>query len=61
MKDRYPFHWEMRTLKVKEIIDRWYDIDHNYYKVLADNEKSYLLRHDMNTDSWELVESNSGG
>jgi hypothetical protein len=45
-----------RTLHVREIVDRWYDIDHNYFKLLADDGKSYLLRHDMNADAWELVE-----
>ena len=54
------FSFEDRVLQVHEIVDRWYDIDHNYYKVLADDGKPYLLRHDMNTDAWELVEANSG-
>jgi hypothetical protein len=39
-----------------EIVDRWYDPDHNCFKVLADDGKTYLLRNDMNADSWELVE-----
>ena len=50
-----------RSLQVKEIVDRWYDIDHNYFKVLADDGKTYLLRHDMNADAWELVEPDTGG
>ncbi|RQW76916.1 MAG: hypothetical protein EHM51_02700 [Geobacter sp.] len=49
-----------RSLQVREIVDRWYDVDHNYYKVLADDGKSYLLRHDLNADAWELVETNAG-
>ena len=43
-----------RTLQVKEIIDRWYDVDYCCFKVLADDGSRYLLRHDLNTDGWEL-------
>ena len=46
-----------QTLQVMDLVDRWYDIDHNYFKVLADDNRFYLLRHDMNSDQWELVES----
>jgi len=51
------FSWEGRTFRIIEIIDRWYDPDHNSYKVLADDGTTYLLRHDMNADSWEMVKS----
>jgi hypothetical protein len=46
-----------RTLLVQEIVDRWYDLDHNCFKVLTDDGRSYLLRHDLNDDEWELVEA----
>ena len=39
-----------------KIVDRWYDPDHTCFKVLADDGKLYLLRHDMNADGWYLVE-----
>ena len=45
------------TLQVEEILDRWYDIDHDYFKVLAGNGKEYLLRHDRNSLEWEAVVS----
>jgi hypothetical protein len=47
---------EGRTFLIMEIVDRWYDPDYNCFKVLADDGKTYLLRNDMNADSWELVE-----
>jgi hypothetical protein len=50
------FSLEGRTFRIMEIVDRWYDPDHNSFKVLADDGKTYLLRHDMNADDWELVE-----
>lgn len=46
---------EGRTFQVMEIVDRWYDPDHNSFKVLADDGKTYLLQHDFNADVWELV------
>ncbi len=53
------FSLRERTLQVEKIIDRWYEIDHNYFKVVADDGKSYLLRHDVNADVWEVVDSNT--
>jgi hypothetical protein len=50
------FSREGRTFRILEIVDRWYDPDHSCFKVLADDGATYLLRHDMNDDSWELVE-----
>ncbi len=49
-----------RTLQVVEVVDRWYDVDHNYFKVLADDGRKYLLRLNLNGDFWELVEAGAG-
>ena len=48
---------EGESVRIVEIIDRWYDPDHNMFKVRADNGGTYLLRHDMNDDTWELEET----
>jgi hypothetical protein len=45
------------TLQVIEILDRWYDPDYDFFKVRGDNQRSYLLRHDLNQDAWDLVSS----
>jgi hypothetical protein len=37
-------------------VDRWYDVDYSCFKVLAEDGASYLLRHDLNTDGWELLQ-----
>ena len=50
------FSREGRNFQIMEIVDRWYDPDHSSFKVIADDGKTYLLRHDMNADGWELVE-----
>jgi hypothetical protein len=43
-----------RTLRVMAVVDRWYDPDCNWFKVLADDGVSYRLRHNMDTDTWEV-------
>jgi len=53
------FIWEGRTYQVVEIVDRWYDPDHNSFKVLADDGKTYLLRRDFDVDDWQLVAADS--
>ena len=50
------FSREGGFFRIMEIVDRWYDPDHTCFKVLADDGKLYLLRHDMNADGWYLVE-----
>jgi hypothetical protein len=43
-----------RTLKVDEILDQWYGVNHSYFKVLADDGKAYLIRYDRDEDRWTL-------
>ena len=54
------FSLEGRILRIMDIVDRWYDPDHNIFKVLADDGRIYLLRYDMNADNWELDVSPNG-
>ena len=48
------FTFRGRTLMVHEILDRWYGINHNYFKLLADDHKIYLIRYDRDDDLWSL-------
>lgn len=50
------FSREGRTFQVVDIVDRRYEPDHHDFKVRADDGRTYLLRHDMNADEWELVD-----
>jgi hypothetical protein len=43
-----------RTLMVLEILDRWYGINHSYFKVLADDRRIYLIRYDDDDDLWSV-------
>jgi hypothetical protein len=47
------FTWDGKTLAVAEILDRWLDPDHRYFKVRVD-DAVYILRHDTNSGDWEL-------
>lgn len=44
-----------KMLDVREILDRWYGEDHEYFKVLVHDGSHYVLRHDRNEGCWELV------
>ena len=43
-----------RQLTVKQIIDRWYGVSASYFKVLANDEKIYLIKYDRDEDQWTL-------
>jgi hypothetical protein len=40
--------------EIVEILDRWLDPNHRYFKVRADDDGVYILRHDVNAGGWEL-------
>lgn len=46
----------MEKRVVEDIIDQWYGEDHTYFKVIADDHKVYLLRHDRTAHFWTLVD-----
>ena len=45
---------EERTCEVKEILDQWYGVGYGCFKVLADDNNIYILRHDEAEDIWTL-------
>ncbi len=44
-----------RGVCVREIVDRWLDPEHRYFKVRGDDGGLYILRHDEPGDRWEMV------
>ena len=44
-----------RRLEVVAIIDRWLAPDHRYFKVQADDNNVYILRHDEAAGEWEMT------
>jgi len=43
------------SLEVEKILDRWVGQEHDYFKVLADNGRTYLLKWQRFSDIWFLV------
>jgi hypothetical protein len=48
-----------RAIGVIEIIDRWLDPAHGYFKVRGDDGGIYILRYDQDSDVWDMVLFNS--
>lgn len=44
-----------RRFAIVEILDRWLGPDHRYFKAKADGGRTFVLRHDMQSDDWELT------
>ena len=44
-----------RRFAVLEIIDRWLDPRHRYFKVRADDNRQFIVCHDSVSDEWELA------
>lgn len=43
------------TLHVVQVIDRWYTETHSFFRVEASDRQRYVLRLDLDEDSWELI------
>jgi hypothetical protein len=43
--------------EVKNLIDRWFGQEHDYFKVLADDDRVYLIKWHRDLDVWFLVKS----
>jgi hypothetical protein len=44
-----------RTIDVDDVVDQWLAPDHRYFKVRAAGGDTYILRHDVAGDGWELT------
>jgi len=44
-----------RTYEVKEVVDRWTGPDHRYFRILADDGGTYIIRHDVESGLWQLT------
>jgi hypothetical protein len=43
-----------RAVEVEEVLDRWIAPDHRYFKLRANDGSTYIIRHDIRSDRWEL-------
>ncbi len=44
-----------KPLEVKELLDCWYGEHDDYFKVLADDGNTYVLKYRRDEDGWELA------
>jgi hypothetical protein len=56
----FAFFLGKRRLQVQKIVDQWYGPDHTYFKVMAEDDNTYILRYSEEEDRWELVFFNAG-
>ncbi len=43
-----------RAYEVREILDQWYGGDYQCFRVRADDDNIYILRHQTGEDNWRL-------
>ena len=44
-----------RRIAVAEVLDTWLAPDHRYFKLRGTDGDTYLVRHDEQSDTWELT------
>lgn len=49
-----------KAVEINEILDRWLDPAHRYFKVRGEDNAVYILRYDVKAGRWEMVMFNSG-
>jgi hypothetical protein len=54
------FYLGKRCIEVTEVIDRWLDPTHRYFKVRGDDQGIYILQHTTDDNVWEMKMFDSG-
>jgi hypothetical protein len=44
-----------RRVAVTEVLDQWLAPDHRYFKLRGDDGNMYIVRQDVESQSWELT------
>lgn len=44
-----------RRVEIVEILDRWLAPDHRYFKLVGDDGSTYILRHDVTAQHWNVI------
>ena len=47
--------FDSRKVAVKEIQDQWIGTDHRYFKIIGDDDATYIIRQDTISYDWELT------
>jgi len=54
------FYLGERCIEVSDVLDRWLDPAHRYFKLRGDDNGIYILRHSIDEDFWEMTLFDSG-
>ena len=54
------FYLGERCIEVTEVLDRWLDPAHRYFKLRGDDNGIYILRHSIADNCWEMNLFDSG-
>lgn len=49
-----------KAIEIEDVLDRWLSPEYCYFKVRADENDIYILRHDELTHHWEMTMFESG-
>ena len=49
-----------RRIDVTEVLDAWLAPDHRYFKLRGADGETYLVRHDEQSNTWELTMFRAG-
>ena len=49
------FSFHERHIEVAKVVDRWIGPGHRYFKILGDDESTYIIRYDTRKNQWELT------
>jgi hypothetical protein len=44
-----------RRVGVRAVVDRWFAPNQRWYRIDADDEQLYVVRHDQTTGEWDLA------
>jgi len=56
----HVLHFGPTRVTVKALVDRWDGQDHRYFKLLGEDDATYIVRNDLPTGLWELAFYDSG-
>jgi hypothetical protein len=44
-----------RSIDITEMVDQWFGVGYRYLKVIGADGHTYILRHDEETEEWDLT------
>ena len=49
------FFFDERSVDVVQVIDQWHGEDYRYFKILGSDQATYILRHNVPGQGWEMT------